>query len=319
MKYNFNESYYKCASWLCEDEEDEELDLEDEKDSDDFEEDEDSDDEDESEDDEELEDIEEIECPDCDGTGETEDGEECPTCGGTGLIDDGEDADDFEEDVEEALNDDDEESEDDADLDDEEMDDEDADEEVHEIDLANPVCPCCGAKLVFTDATDEDEEDIEELDVQPEEAEAEEGDTLDIDGFEVADAAIMGPEQSMYYSDEDVGTTVDIEDVMADAEDFEEDEEEEEEVVEAATLAAYNATNYLIEDPSYEEADVAEAAEYESMGEKLDLVFDSLINEGFEDDEVNAILDNIDDNVPGWEMMSPEEIVDTIYQNCYPE
>ena len=316
MKYNFNESYYKRASWLCEDEEDEELDLEDEKDSDDFEADEDSDDEDESENDEELEDIEEIECPDCDGTGETEDGEECPTCGGTGLIDDGEDADDFEEDAEEALEDD-EEAEDDADLDDEEMDDEEADEEVHEIDLANPVCPCCGAKLVFTDATDE--EDVEELDVQPEEAEAEEGDTLDIDGFEVADAAIMGPEQSMYYSDEDVGTTVDIDDVMADAEDFEEDEEEEEEDVDEATLAAYNATNYLIEDPSYEEADVAEAAEYETMGEKLDLVFDSLINEGFEDDEVNAILDNIDDNVPGWEMMSPEEIVDTIYQNCYPE
>lgn len=52
--------------------------------------------------------------------------------------------------------------------------------------------------------------------------------------------------------------------------------------------------------------------ESESLGEKLDDVFDSLSDKGFTDDAINRYLDNIDDVVPNWENLSVEEIVDSI-------
>ena len=172
----FDDLYFKKAAWLCEASEDD-------------------DDEDKVEEDEtegtaeeaDVEAVEEIECPDCDGTGEDEDGEECETCGGTGVIAPEESEEDIVADAEDA---------EDAVEGDTEADpnaEPDPDEE-YELDLADPVCPCCGAHLnVVSDTETDAEEPATEEDVP----------TTEVDGFEVADPSIMGPETNIYYSDED--------------------------------------------------------------------------------------------------------------------
>lgn len=170
----FDDLYFKKAAWLCEaseDDDDEDKVEEDETETDDTAEDAD------------VEAVEEIECPDCDGTGEDEDGEECETCGGTGVIAPEESEEDIVADAEDAISD----AEDDDDTE------PDPDEE-YELDLADPVCPCCGAHLnVISDAETDTEETATEEDVP----------TTEVDGFEVADPSIMGPETNIYYSDED--------------------------------------------------------------------------------------------------------------------
>lgn len=177
----FDDLYFKKAAWLCEaseDDDDEDKVEEDETETDDTAEDAD------------VEAVEEIECPDCNGTGEDEDGEECETCGGTGVIAPEESEEDIVADAEDAISDaedddDDAEADSDAELD--------PDEE-YELDLADPVCPCCGAHLnVISDAETDTEETATEEDVP----------TTEVDGFEVADPSIMGPETNIYYSDED--------------------------------------------------------------------------------------------------------------------
>lgn len=170
----FDDLYFKKAAWLCEaseDDDDEDKVEEDETETDDTAEDAD------------VEAVEEIECPDCDGTGEDEDGEECETCGGTGVIAPEESEEDIVADAEDAISD-------AKDDDDTELD---PDEE-YELDLADPVCPCCGAHLnVISDTETDAEETATEEDVP----------TTEVDGFEVADPSIMGPETNIYYSDED--------------------------------------------------------------------------------------------------------------------
>ncbi|MGN0967117.1 MAG: hypothetical protein ACI4OP_06010 [Candidatus Coprovivens sp.] len=176
----FDDLYFKKAAWLCEaseDDDDEDKVEEDETETDDTAEDAD------------VEAVEEIECPDCDGTGEDEDGEECETCGGTGVIAPEESEEDIVADAEDAISD-------AEDVDDAEANPDvepDPDEE-YELDLADPVCPCCGAHLnVISDAETDTEELATEEDVP----------TTEVDGFEVADPSIMGPETNIYYSDED--------------------------------------------------------------------------------------------------------------------
>lgn len=204
----FDDLYFKKAAWLCEaseDDDDEDKVEEDETETDDTAEDAD------------VEAVEEIECPDCDGTGEDEDGEECETCGGTGVIAPEESEEDIVADAEDAVAD----AEDDAEGD--EDDDAEADpdaepdpDEEYELDLADPVCPCCGAHLnVISDTeTDAEEETATEEDVP----------TTEVDGFEVADPSIMGPETNIYYSDED-----------AEPVEYEEDGEEDDDDVDEST------------------------------------------------------------------------------------
>lgn len=176
----FDDLYFKKAAWLCEaseDDDDEDKVEEDETETDDTAEDAD------------VEAVEEIECPDCDGTGEDEDGEECETCGGTGVIAPEESEEDIVADAEDAISD----AEDDDDVEADQDAEPDPDEE-YELDLADPVCPCCGAHLnVISDAETDTEEPATEEDVP----------TTEVDGFEVADPSIMGPETNIYYSDED--------------------------------------------------------------------------------------------------------------------
>ena len=175
----FDDLYFKKAAWLCEGTEDD--DDEDKVDADETET-------DDTAEDADVEAVEEIECPDCDGTGEDEDGEECETCGGTGVIAPEETEEDIVADAEAA--------EDAVDSDDDDVDPDaepDPDEE-YELDLADPVCPCCGAHLnVISDTETDAEEPAAEEDVP----------TTEVDGFEVADPSIMGPETNIYYSDED--------------------------------------------------------------------------------------------------------------------
>lgn len=169
----FDDLYFKKAAWLCEaseDDDDEDKVEEDETETDDTAEDAD------------VEAVEEIECPDCDGTGEDEDGEECETCGGTGVIAPEESEEDIVADAEDAISD----AEDDDDTE------PDPDED-YELDLADPVCPCCGAHLNVISDTETDAEETDTEDVP----------TTEVDGFEVADPSIMGPETNIYYSDED--------------------------------------------------------------------------------------------------------------------
>jgi hypothetical protein len=138
-----------------------------------------------------VEAVEEIECPDCDGTGEDEDGEECETCGGTGVIAPEESEEDIVADAEDAVADAEGDDDDDAEAD---PDAEPDPDEEYELDLADPVCPCCGAHLnVISDTETDAEEPATEEDVP----------TTEVDGFEVADPSIMGPETNIYYSDED--------------------------------------------------------------------------------------------------------------------
>lgn len=191
----FDDLYFKKAAWLCEaseDDDDEDKVEENETETDDTAEDAD------------VEAVEEIECPDCDGTGEDEDGEECETCGGTGVIAPEESEEDIVADAEDAISD----AEDDDDTE------PDPDEE-YELDLADPVCPCCGAHLnVISDTETDTEEPATEEDVP----------TTEVDGFEVADPSIMGPETNIYYSDED-----------AEPVEYEEDGEEDDDDVDEST------------------------------------------------------------------------------------
>lgn len=177
----FDDLYFKKAAWLCEaseDDDDEDKVEEDETETDDTAEDAD------------VEAVEEIECPDCDGTGEDEDGEECETCGGTGVIAPEESEEDIVADAEDAISD----AEDDDDDAETDPDVEPDPDEEYELDLADPVCPCCGAHLnVISDTETDAEETATEEDVP----------TTEVDGFEVADPSIMGPETNIYYSDED--------------------------------------------------------------------------------------------------------------------
>ena len=198
----FDDLYFKKAAWLCEaseDDDDEDKVEEDETETDDTAEDAD------------VEAVEEIECPDCDGTGEDEDGEECETCGGTGVIAPEESEEDIVADAEDAISD----AEDDDDDVETDPDAEPDPDEEYELDLADPVCPCCGAHLnVISDTeTDAEETDTEE-DVP----------TTEVDGFEVADPSIMGPETNIYYSDED-----------AEPVEYEEDGEEDDDDVDEST------------------------------------------------------------------------------------
>ena len=191
----FDDLYFKKAAWLCEaseDDDDEDKVEEDETETDDTAEDAD------------VEAVEEIECPDCDGTGEDEDGEECETCGGTGVIAPEESEEDIVADAEDAV----------ADAENDDDDDAEADPDAeYELDLADPVCPCCGAHLNVISDT-ETEEPATEEDVP----------TTEVDGFEVADPSIMGPETNIYYSDED-----------AEPVEYEEDGEEDDDDVDEST------------------------------------------------------------------------------------
>ena len=198
----FDDLYFKKAAWLCEaseDDDDEDKVEEDETETDDTAEDAD------------VEAVEEIECPDCDGTGEDEDGEECETCGGTGVIAPEESEEDIVADAEDAISD----AEDDNDDTEADQDAEPDPDEEYELDLADPVCPCCGAHLnVISDAETDTEEPATEEDVP----------TTEVDGFEVADPSIMGPETNIYYSDED-----------AEPVEYEEDGEEDDDDVDEST------------------------------------------------------------------------------------
>lgn len=191
----FDDLYFKKAAWLCEASEDD--DDEDKVDADETET-------DDTAEDTDVEAVEEIECPDCDGTGEDEDGEECETCGGTGVIAPEESEEDIVADTEDAVAD--VKGDDDTELD--------PDEE-YELDLADPVCPCCGAHLnVISDTETDAEEPATEEDVP----------TTEVDGFEVADPSIMGPETNIYYSDED-----------AEPVEYEEDGEDDDDDVDEST------------------------------------------------------------------------------------
>lgn len=199
----FDDLYFKKAAWLCEaseEDDDEDKVEEDETETDDTAEDAD------------VEAVEEIECPDCDGTGEDEDGEECETCGGTGVIAPEESEEDIVADAEDAVAD----AEDDVDGDEDDVDPEADPDEEYELDLADPVCPCCGAHLnVISDTeTDAEEEPATEEDVP----------TTEVDGFEVADPSIMGPETNIYYSDED-----------AEPVEYEEEDEDDDDDVDEST------------------------------------------------------------------------------------
>ena len=197
----FDDLYFKKAAWLCEaseDDDDEDKVEEDETETDDTAEDAD------------VEAVEEIECPDCDGTGEDEDGEECETCGGTGVIAPEESEEDIVADAEDAVAD----AEDDDDDTEADPDVEPDPDEEYELDLADPVCPCCGAHLNVISDT-ETEEPATEEDVP----------TTEVDGFEVADPSIMGPETNIYYSDED-----------AEPVEYEEDGEEDDDVDESTQV-----------------------------------------------------------------------------------
>lgn len=196
----FDDLYFKKAAWLCEaseDDDDEDKVEEDETETDDTAEDAD------------VEAVEEIECPDCDGTGEDEDGEECETCGGTGVIAPEESEEDIVADAEDAISD----AEDDDNDAEADPDAEPDPDEEYELDLADPVCPCCGAHLNVISDT-ETEEPATEEDVP----------TTEVDGFEVADPSIMGPETNIYYSDED-----------AEPVEYEEDGEEDDDDVDEST------------------------------------------------------------------------------------
>ena len=196
----FDDLYFKKAAWLCEaseDDDDEDKVEEDETETDDTAEDAD------------VEAVEEIECPDCDGTGEDEDGEECETCGGTGVIAPEESEEDIVADAEDAISD----AEDDDDDAEADPDAEPDPDEEYELDLADPVCPCCGAHLNVISDT-ETEEPATEEDVP----------TTEVDGFEVADPSIMGPETNIYYSDED-----------AEPVEYDEDGEEDDDDVDEST------------------------------------------------------------------------------------
>lgn len=218
----FDDLYFKKAAWLCEaseDDDDEDKVEEDETETDDTAEDAD------------VEAVEEIECPDCDGTGEDEDGEECETCGGTGVIAPEESEEDIVADAEDAVAD----AEDDNDDAEADPDAEPDPDEEYELDLADPVCPCCGAHLNVISDT-ETEEPATEEDVP----------TTEVDGFEVADPSIMGPETNIYYSDEDT-EPVEYSEDGEDVDDDDDDVDESTQVNEAKRIMKNNGYRVLKE------------------------------------------------------------------------
>lgn len=215
----FDDLYFKKAAWLCEaseDDDDEDKVEEDETETDDTAEDAD------------VEAVEEIECPDCDGTGEDEDGEECETCGGTGVIAPEESEEDIVADAEDAISD----AEDDDNDAEADPDAEPDPDEEYELDLADPVCPCCGAHLNVISDTETEEPDAEE-DVP----------TTEVDGFEVADPSIMGPETNIYYSDEDAEPV----EYDEDGEEDDDDVDESTQVIEAKRIMKNNGYRVLKE------------------------------------------------------------------------
>lgn len=254
----FDDLYFKKAAWLCEaseDDDDEDKVEEDETETDDTAEDAD------------VEAVEEIECPDCDGTGEDEDGEECETCGGTGVIAPEESEEDIVADAEDAISDAEDDDDDDAEAD---PDAEPDPDEEYELDLADPVCPCCGAHLnVISDAETDTEEPATEEDVP----------TTEVDGFEVVDPSIMGPETNIYYSDEDAEPVEYSEDGEDDDDDVDEStkvKENEEQINEGLFGNKFGRTKHDLN-----EALVAELKDVPA-GDRKKIIY-VLNDNGFED------------------------------------
>lgn len=271
----FDDLYFKKAAWLCEaseDDDDEDKVEEDETETDDTAEDAD------------VEAVEEIECPDCDGTGEDEDGEECETCGGTGVIAPEESEEDIVADAEDAISD--------AEDDDAEADPDaepDPDEE-YELDLADPVCPCCGAHLnVISDTeTDAEEPDTEE-DVP----------TTEVDGFEVADPSIMGPETNIYYSDED-----------AEPVEYEEDEDDDDDVDESTKV---NKAKKIVKHTGYRAINEREI----NLNNLVKDIFELLTAYDIEasDNEVKKLVLNYIDSGRDVEHASAEDVIELDLDN----
>lgn len=272
----FDDLYFKKAAWLCEaseDDDDEDKVEEDETETDDTAEDAD------------VEAVEEIECPDCDGTGEDEDGEECETCGGTGVIAPEESEEDIVADAEDAISD----AEDDDDAEADPDVEPDPDEE-YELDLADPVCPCCGAHLnVISDTETDTEEPATEEDVP----------TTEVDGFEVADPSIMGPETNIYYSDED-----------AEPVEYEEDEDDDDDVDESTKV---NKAKKIVKHTGYRAINEREI----NLNNLVKDIFELLTAYDIEasDNEVKKLVLNYIDSGRDVEHASAEDVIELDLDN----
>lgn len=273
----FDDLYFKKAAWLCEaseDDDDEDKVEEDETETDDTAEDAD------------VEAVEEIECPDCDGTGEDEDGEECETCGGTGVIAPEESEEDIVADAEDAISD----AEDDDDDVETDPDAEPDPDEEYELDLADPVCPCCGAHLnVISDTETDTEETATEEDVP----------TTEVDGFEVADPSIMGPETNIYYSDED-----------AEPVEYEEDEDDDDDVDESTKV---NNAKKIVKHTGYRAINEREI----NLNNLVKDIFELLTAYDIEasDNEVKKLVLNYIDSGRDVEHASAEDVIELDLDN----
>lgn len=273
----FDDLYFKKAAWLCEaseDDDDEDKVEEDETETDDTAEDAD------------VEAVEEIECPDCDGTGEDEDGEECETCGGTGVIAPEESEEDIVADAEDAISD----AEDDDDDVETDSDAEPDPDEEYELDLADPVCPCCGAHLnVISDTETDTEETATEEDVP----------TTEVDGFEVADPSIMGPETNIYYSDED-----------AEPVEYEEDEDDDDDVDESTKV---NNAKKIVKHTGYRAINEREI----NLNNLVKDIFELLTAYDIEasDNEVKKLVLNYIDSGRDVEHASAEDVIELDLDN----
>ena len=272
----FDDLYFKKAAWLCEaseDDDDEDKVEEDETETDDTAEDAD------------VEAVEEIECPDCDGTGEDEDGEECETCGGTGVIAPEESEEDIVADAEDAISD----AEDDDNDAEADPDAEPDPDEEYELDLADPVCPCCGAHLNVISDT-ETEEPATEEDVP----------TTEVDGFEVADPSIMGPETNIYYSDED-----------AEPVEYDEDSEEDDDDVDESTKV--NEAKRIMKNNGYRVLKEKEV----NLDNLVKNIFELLTTYDIEasDNEVKKLVLNYIDSGRDVEHASAEDVIELDLDN----
>ena len=272
----FDDLYFKKAAWLCEaseDDDDEDKVEEDETETDDTAEDAD------------VEAVEEIECPDCDGTGEDEDGEECETCGGTGVIAPEESEEDIVADAEDAISD----AEDDDNDAEADPDAEPDPDEEYELDLADPVCPCCGAHLNVISDT-ETEEPATEEDVP----------TTEVDGFEVADPSIMGPETNIYYSDED-----------AEPVEYDEDGEEDDDDVDESTKV--NEAKRIMKNNGYRVLKEKEV----NLDNLVKNIFELLTTYDIEasDNEVKKLVLNYIDSGRDVEHASAEDVIELDLDN----
>lgn len=273
----FDDLYFKKAAWLCEaseDDDDEDKVEEDETETDDTAEDAD------------VEAVEEIECPDCDGTGEDEDGEECETCGGTGVIAPEESEEDIVADAEDAISD----AEDDDDDAEADPDVEPDPDEEYELDLADPVCPCCGAHLNVISDTETDAE---------EETDTEDVPTTEVDGFEVADPSIMGPETNIYYSDED-----------AEPVEYEEDEDDDDDVDESTKV---NKSKKIVKHTGYRAINEKEI----NLNNLVKDIFELLTAYDIEasDNEVKKLVLNYIDSGRDVEHASAEDVIELDLDN----